>query len=85
MPASIQPGETGDHGKHQLPSLVITPQLEEALGLLYRGQTNVAKKAKELDIPLALLQSILNKHITQIPIGDDAWNADIELGWPYIT
>jgi len=85
MPASIQPGETGNHGKHQLPSLVITPQLEEALGLLYRGQTNVAKKAKELDIPLALLKTFLNKHITQIPTCDDAWNADIELGWPYIT
>ena len=85
MPAGIQLGKTGNHGKHQLPSLVITPQLEEALGLLYRGQTNVAKKAKELDIPLALLKTFLNKHITQIPIGDDAWNADIELGWPYIT
>ena len=67
MPASIQPGETGNHGNHELSSLVVTPQLEEALGLLYRGQTNVAKKAKELDIPLALLQTLLNKHITQIP------------------
>ena len=85
MPASIQLGETGNHGKHELPRLVITPQLEEALGLLYRGQTNVAKKAKELDIPLSLLKIILNKHITQTPIGEDAWNADIELGWPYIT
>ena len=85
MPASIQPGETGDHGNNKLSSLVVTPQLEDALGLLYRGQTNVAKKAKELDIPLSLLQTLLNKHITQNPIGDDAWNADIELGWPYIT
>ena len=85
MPASIQPGETGDHGNHELSRLVVTPQLEEALGLLYRGQTNVAKKAKELNIPLPLLQTLFNKHITQNPLCDDAWNADIELGWPYIT
>lgn len=64
---------------------MITPKIEEALGLLYRGQTNVAKKAKELNIPLSLLQQILNKHITQIPLTDDSWNADIELGWPYVT
>ena len=65
--------------------MVITPEIEEALGLLYRGQTNVAKKAKELNIPLSLLQQILNNHITQIPLTDDSWNADIELGWPYVT
>ena len=65
--------------------MVITPEIEEALGLLYRGQTNVAKKAKELDIPLPLLQTLLNNHIAQNPLSDDAWNADIELGWPYIT
>ena len=65
--------------------MVITPEIEEALGLLYRGQTNVAKKAKELDIPLPLLQTLLNNHITQNPLSPDAWNADIELGWPYIT
>ena len=65
--------------------MVITPEIEDALGLIYRGQTNVAKKAKELDIPLSLLQTLFNKYITQNPIDDDAWNADIELCWPYIT
>ena len=63
----------------------MTPEIEEALGLLYRGQTNVAKKAKELNISLPLLKKLLNKHITQNPLTDDAWNADIELGWPYQT
>ena len=61
----------------------MTPEIEEALGLLYKGQTNVAVKAKELDIALPLLKTLLNKHITQNPLTDDAWNADIELGWPY--
>jgi len=65
--------------------MVITPEIEEALGLLYRGQTNVAKKAKELNIPLPLLQTLLNNHIAQNPLSTDAWNADIELGWPYVT
>jgi hypothetical protein len=65
--------------------MVITPEIEEALGLLYRGQTNVAKKAKELDIPLPLLQTLLNNRIAQNPLSDDAWNGDIELGWPYVT
>jgi len=65
--------------------MVITPEIEEALGLLYRGQTNVAKKAKELDIPLPLLQTLLKDYIIQNPLSDDAWNGDIELSWPYIT
>lgn len=65
--------------------MVITPEIEEALGLLYKGQTNVAKKAKELNIPLHSLQQLLNNYITQNPLSPDAWNADIELGWPYVT
>jgi len=63
----------------------VNPEIEEALGLLYRGQTNVAKKAKELDIPLPHLKQLLNEYTTQTPINDDAWNGDIELSWPYIT
>ncbi len=65
--------------------MVITPEIEEALNLLYKGQTNVAKKAKELNIPLHSLQQLLNTYITQNPLSPDAWNADIELGWPYVT
>lgn len=65
--------------------MVITPKIEEALGLLYRGQTNVAVKAKELNIPLNKLKQLFNAYVHQNPISDDAWNADIELGWPYAT
>lgn len=64
---------------------MITPEIEEALGVLYKGQTNVAKKAKELNMPLPLLKTLLNNYIAQNPLCDDAWNADVELGWPYLT
>jgi len=63
----------------------MTPEIEEALGLLYKGQTNVAVKAKELKLPLSQLKQLLKNYIRQIPLTDDAWNADIELGWPYVT
>jgi hypothetical protein len=63
----------------------MTPEIEEALGLLYKGQTNVAVKAKELELPLPQLKQLLKDYIKQIPLTDDAWNSDIELGWPYVT
>ena len=63
----------------------MTPEIEEALGLLYKGQTNVAVKAKELKLPLPQLQQLLKDYIKQIPLNESAWNSDIELGWPYAT
>ena len=63
----------------------MTPELEEVLGLIYKGQTNLAVKAKELNLPIPKLKQLLNNYISMNPITDDAWNADIELGWPYIT
>ena len=63
----------------------MTPEIEEALDLLYKGQTNVAVKAKELELPLHYLKQLLSNYIKQNPLTDDAWNSDIELGWPYQT
>jgi len=63
----------------------VTPELEEALYALYKGQTNVAVKAEELDLPLPQLKQLLKDYIKQIPLTNDAWNADIELAWPYVT
>mgnify|MGYP004131417409 CR=1 FL=1 len=64
---------------------MITPEIEEALGLLYRGQTNIALKAKQLNIPLTQLKQLFNHYVSQNPTNDDAWNADLKLGWPYVT
>jgi hypothetical protein len=63
----------------------MTPELERALGELYRGQTNVATKAKELNIPLKELQQTLIEYINRTPIDPTAWSDDIELSWPYTT
>ena len=63
----------------------MTPDLERALNDLYRGQTNVALKAKELNTPLKELQQTLIEYINRNPIDPTAWSADIELSWPYTT
>ena len=31
------------------------------------------------------IKQLLKDYIKQIPLTDDAWNSDIELGWPYVT
>ena len=63
--------------------MVITPEIEEALGLLYTGQVNVAVEAEELNLPFEELKTILTNYIYQNPIPPDGWDADIELSWPY--
>lgn len=63
----------------------MTPELEEALYVLYKGQTNVAVKAKELDMPLADLKRVLTAFIKANPADETAWNRDLELSWPYQT
>ncbi len=63
----------------------MTQEIEEALCLLYGGQTNVAVKANELGLPLTTLQSLLNDYISKNPMTDDMWNGDIQLSWPYVT
>ena len=58
-------------------------KLHEALDRLYRGQTNVAKQAKELGMPLAELSKVLTKHIKANPIDIDTWRDDLEPSWPW--
>jgi hypothetical protein len=63
----------------------VTPELEEALYELYKGQTNVAVKAKELDMPLSVLKTTLSRFIRSRPVDEDVWLRDFQLGWPYLT
>ena len=63
----------------------MTPELEEALYVLYKGQTNVAVKAKELEMPLADLKKALTAFIKTNPVDESVWTRDFELSWPYQT
>ena len=57
--------------------------LEVTLDLIYRGQTNVAIKAKEEGVTLEEMQRLFNLYVKQRPIDPDVWEADVELGWPW--
>ena len=57
--------------------------IPNALDVIYRGQTNVALKAKEVDLSLAELKELFNKYVSERPINSDDWADDIELSWPW--
>lgn len=57
--------------------------ISNALDAIYRGQTNVAVKAKEVDLSLAELKELFNKYVSERPINSDDWADDIELSWPW--
>ena len=60
-------------------------RLLEALQILYRGQSNVAVMAKQLDMPLKTLQEEFRQYVKVNQIDLDVWQLDIEMSWPYIT
>jgi len=57
--------------------------LEVALDMIYKGQTNVAVKAKEEGVSLDEMKRLFNVYVSQRPIDPDVWQADVELGWPW--
>ena len=56
---------------------------EDALDLIYRGQTNVAVMAKKTDVSLEEMKRLFDFYVSQRPIDPDVWQADVELGWPW--
>jgi hypothetical protein len=58
-------------------------ELEEALDLLYKGQTNVALIAKETGITLEEMQCLFKEYVSQHPIDPDVWQGDVDLSWPW--
>lgn len=58
-------------------------ELEDALDLLYKGQTNVALIAKETGITLKEMQHLFKKYVSQRPIDPDVWEKDVDLSWPW--
>ena len=57
--------------------------LEDALDLLYKGQTNVALIAKETGITLEEMQRLFKEYVSQRSIDPDVWQGDVDLSWPW--
>lgn len=57
--------------------------LENALDLIYKGQTNIAVMAKKVGVSLDEMKRLFNVYVKQRPIDPDVWQADVELGWPW--
>ena len=59
--------------------------INEALLILYKGQSNIRHMADRLGMPLEDLQQRFREFVAQTPIDEDVWLGDVELSWPYIT
>ena len=57
--------------------------IEEALVVLFKGQSNVKLMANEVGIPLSEMQQRFREYVAKTPIDEDIWKGDIELSWPY--
>lgn len=55
----------------------------EAHQILYKGQSNVRLMATELGVSLESLQQSFREFVAANPISSDAWEKDVELGWPW--
>ena len=62
---------------------IMSLELEDALYLIYKGQTNVAVMAKKLGISLEEMKRLFNFYVSQRPIDPDIWQADVEPSWPW--
>jgi hypothetical protein len=59
--------------------------LEDALDELYKGRTNVAKQAAEINMCKTDLQQVFREYVSRRSVDDDIWKKDAEISWPYIT
>ena len=57
--------------------------MEEELELIYRGQCNVAVKAKEIGVTTEELKRLFRDFAVKRPVDEDVWRGDVELGWPW--
>ena len=59
--------------------------IEEALIILFKGQSNVKLMANEVGIPLSEMQQLFREYVARTPIDEDVWRGDVDMAWPYIT
>lgn len=57
--------------------------IDEACAILFKGQANVAKMAKEVGIPVEELKRTFALYAKKLPIDEDVWQGDIMVSWPY--
>lgn len=60
-----------------------TTPIEEALVVLYRGQSNVRLMATDVGISLKEMKQLFREYVAKTPIDQDTWQKDIEISWPY--
>tara|TARA_B100000085_G_C18275711_1_gene404009 strand:- start:173 stop:367 length:195 start_codon:yes stop_codon:yes gene_type:complete len=60
-------------------------ELEEALVILYKGQSNIAIMARRVGLPLPHLQKLFREYVARTPIDPELWKGDVEISWPFVT
>ena len=56
---------------------------DEAHAVLFKGQANVAKTAALVGCSTEELKASFATYAGLIPRTDEAWQADVELAWPW--
>ena len=57
--------------------------LQEAILILYKGQSNVKQMADRLGMPLEELQQAFGEYVARTPIDEDDWQGDVQPSWPW--
>ena len=56
---------------------------KQACDLLFRGKSNVPAAAKACGLTTETMFEVFSTYAKEIPLTDDAWKGDVELGWPW--
>jgi hypothetical protein len=59
--------------------------IDEALAVLFKGQSNVRLMATDVGISLEEMQQLFREYVAKTPIDPSVWEGDVEVSWPYIT
>ena len=57
--------------------------IEDALVILFRGQSNVRVMATDVGISLEEMQQLFREYVAKTPVDPNVWQGDIEISWPY--
>lgn len=57
--------------------------IEDALVILFRGQSNVRTMATDVGISLEEMQQLFREYVAKTPVDPNVWQGDIEISWPY--